>query len=333
MKSFFSRSLSETQRQAFLFFGLLFLSMAFFVSASSDLSGKNIFDDPDHDGLTNAEEKLYGTDPNNPDTDGDGYSDGVEVRGGYNPLKAAPGDKVTPDKVGATTSDGAVSADNLTQNVSKEIATIVQDSQKNPSTDGSSSVSIEQINAAAQKALTSNQDTVTLPDVDMSTIKMKKQSFGKLSGDKKKAKIKQDVQDYVTQLTYIFATSAPRPVTSEDDLRSFSDDATNKILASLSTGNTSYLETLSQNGDKILEQIKDVEVPPQMLDVHIKAIQLARYASSLKGELNVDPNQDPLKMITALSKTQGLLSVVMAFSAQVEQKLQDYDINDISLNL
>jgi hypothetical protein len=36
-------------------------------------------EDPDHDGLTNLEEYQYGTDPNNPDTDGDGLSDGDEV--------------------------------------------------------------------------------------------------------------------------------------------------------------------------------------------------------------------------------------------------------------
>src|SRR5215469_2108220 len=35
--------------------------------------------DPDHDGLTNLEEFQRGTDPNNPDTDGDGISDGDEV--------------------------------------------------------------------------------------------------------------------------------------------------------------------------------------------------------------------------------------------------------------
>lgn len=35
--------------------------------------------DPDHDGLTNLEEYQNGTDPNNPDTDGDGISDGDEV--------------------------------------------------------------------------------------------------------------------------------------------------------------------------------------------------------------------------------------------------------------
>ncbi|MDA1168887.1 MAG: hypothetical protein O3A36_00950 [bacterium] len=42
--------------------------------------------DPDNDGLTNAEERYYGTDPNIPDTDGDSYLDGDEVRNGYNPL-------------------------------------------------------------------------------------------------------------------------------------------------------------------------------------------------------------------------------------------------------
>lgn len=37
-------------------------------------------DDPDGDGLTNAEEAKHRTDPLNPDTDGDGLTDGAEVR-------------------------------------------------------------------------------------------------------------------------------------------------------------------------------------------------------------------------------------------------------------
>jgi outer membrane protein OmpA-like peptidoglycan-associated protein/opacity protein-like surface antigen len=44
--------------------------------------------DWDKDGLTNAEEKALGTDPRNPDTDGDGLSDGDEVHKYHtNPLK------------------------------------------------------------------------------------------------------------------------------------------------------------------------------------------------------------------------------------------------------
>lgn len=42
--------------------------------------------DVDADGLTDAEETFYGTDPLRFDTDGDGYGDGDEVQHGYNPV-------------------------------------------------------------------------------------------------------------------------------------------------------------------------------------------------------------------------------------------------------
>ncbi len=43
--------------------------------------------DSDNDGLSDNMEKKFGTDPNNSDTDGDGYLDGQEVVNNYNPLK------------------------------------------------------------------------------------------------------------------------------------------------------------------------------------------------------------------------------------------------------
>jgi len=41
--------------------------------------------DSDNDGLSDQDEKNYMTDLNNPDTDGDGFLDGAEVKSGYNP--------------------------------------------------------------------------------------------------------------------------------------------------------------------------------------------------------------------------------------------------------
>jgi hypothetical protein len=46
----------------------------------------NASGDIDLDGLTNAEESQYRTNPENPDSDGDGYLDGDEVENGYNPM-------------------------------------------------------------------------------------------------------------------------------------------------------------------------------------------------------------------------------------------------------
>jgi eukaryotic-like serine/threonine-protein kinase len=53
--------------------------------------------DDDKDGLSNAQEILLGTNPNNPDTDGDGLSDGDEVnRYGTNPLlRDSDGDNIS----------------------------------------------------------------------------------------------------------------------------------------------------------------------------------------------------------------------------------------------
>ncbi|MDP2692652.1 MAG: hypothetical protein Q8O88_03380 [bacterium] len=43
-------------------------------------------EDSDRDGLSNLQEEFYGTDPNDDDTDDDGFIDGREVNNGFNPL-------------------------------------------------------------------------------------------------------------------------------------------------------------------------------------------------------------------------------------------------------
>ncbi len=51
-----------------------------------DGTGSGIYDDPDHDGLSNFNEYLHNTDPNDVDSDDDGLSDGDEVGRGMDPL-------------------------------------------------------------------------------------------------------------------------------------------------------------------------------------------------------------------------------------------------------
>jgi len=142
--------------------------------------------DSDCDGLTNAEEKLYGTDMSNADTDGDGYSDGVEVKSGYDPLKAAPGDKIDMGKsASASQSTTATNAPTLSEDYLQNLTAYI--SSKN-----GQSISTADINTFADEQLAKSMgDPVTLdtlPNIDRSQIKILEQSYSSLSDTAKKRK-------------------------------------------------------------------------------------------------------------------------------------------------
>lgn len=61
-------------------------SSSSFPSSTNSITILEAANDPDGDGLTNAQEIAAGTDPFRADTDGDGFGDGVEVTAASNPL-------------------------------------------------------------------------------------------------------------------------------------------------------------------------------------------------------------------------------------------------------
>lgn len=86
------------------------------------------FEDPDHDGLTNLQEFQNGTDPHNPDTDGDGLTDGQEVLMYHtNPLLASTDGTGIPDGV-------EVQTGTLGGSFSVKLAAALRSIDVNPST-------------------------------------------------------------------------------------------------------------------------------------------------------------------------------------------------------
>lgn len=67
-----------------------YLLVIFFLFIPGMVSA-NLLVDSDFDGVPDRDEiEVYKTNPNNPDTDGDGYSDWIELNTGYTPLEAKP---------------------------------------------------------------------------------------------------------------------------------------------------------------------------------------------------------------------------------------------------
>jgi len=67
--------------------------------------------DDDGDGLSNADELLWQTDPLNPDTDGDGFLDGEEVEARHDPLVPAPNDTLDETSPATATTGQVVGLD------------------------------------------------------------------------------------------------------------------------------------------------------------------------------------------------------------------------------
>jgi len=324
----------------FIFVGLIIFSFAFFVFAEDNSqSQNNIFVDSDQDGLSNEEEKTYGTDPNNPDTDSDGYSDGAEVKSGYDPLKPAPGDKIIEDKTAPRVLSESVEktteADsdqiNLTQELSAKVVDLVNTKATN-----NENINIDDLSAISEQ-LTSNTSVTLddLPAIDESTIKIKKQNYSKLSQEEQTAKKKEDDIAYLVAVAYILANNAPQKISTLDDLTKIGESIISQADISSSDFSLSFLDDYISKGNIVLEQIQDVEVPEDMLDFHKKGLTLANYSINLKNDIEASQNKqdDPVATMLKLSKLQNLIDLTLTFSNDVNSKLNTLGISTIPIDL
>lgn len=340
--------LSHVQVSWFVFTALLAVSFSLIAFAGENSSGGSIFQDPDQDGLTNEEEALYHTNPNVADTDGDGYRDGAEVRSGYDPIKPAPGDKIIPNTSGSSSIDmgdfrnaPAVlgvsseqdstangvggSDDTLTNQVSDRIAEILQQSQS----DGSDA-SLEDIQQELSKLVAEGSSNLDLPEVDVEKISVKKQNYDSLSEEERAQKIHDDTAEYVGTVSYILASNAPQTFNSSEELQSMLSVIGGGVTEALSSGDGNYLEGLAEKGQQVLDQLRDVEVPENMLDTHVKAIRIFEYATALKDQVNSSTN-DPIANLLALSQAQGVLTLLLDLANDVNTKLQAANVSEIPL--
>ncbi len=308
---------------------LIVTSFVFFVSAKERADTSNIILDSDQDGLTNAEEKLYGTDINNPDTDGDGYSDGTEVMSGYDPLKPAPNDKLTkPDKkaiivkeVVNTTREQKQDKNNLTQELAKKISQLSK--EKNGA---NKDVSLQQIKELVNQSLDNNNDEEVLTsEISKKDIKIKKEDYSHLSKSEIKQKKKEAFIDYITAVFYILSSNSPEPVTNSSSMASITSQIVKKIANALATRNIQPIKDISQSGEKMLAQLKDLKVPKELVDIDLKALQFAEYTQNM--EKYIKSTDDPLTDIANFSRMSGLAENLISFSQDVQVKFSEYDIN------
>ncbi len=315
---------------SFLVF-LLITSLTFGVMALADEQEAitSYLEDGDQDGLSAEEEKALGTDPTNSDTDGDGYSDGVEIESGYDPLKPAPGDRITPDE--STTTTGGADTDGMTVNLtdvaSDELATIVEEKQVSQE-----ELTSDDLSAAVAKVMENANQEVELPEVKVDDIKVKELPKG-LDDEEMEAEKKQDTLEYLTTVSYILMSNSPVTIRSKEDIGTAALQGVQEMVLALSTGKFDALDDINVKSKKILEEIQGLEVPENMVGTHAKAIQIVSLVSGLGEKMKqVDFSSDPIGQMLEVSKLQGALFTAQSFLDESTQKMTELGITNIPID-
>ncbi len=320
-------------KSLFVFLFLTVFSFGFLALADEQEMITTFLDDADQDGLSIEEEKAYGTDPSNKDTDGDSYSDGVEIESGYDPLKPAPGDRIVPEVITAEegtatsgTAEGNTEVVNLTEIATEELANIVNEKQ-----DVNQEFTNEDFSQAVSNVLQQANQEVELPEVDVDKIKIKELE-AKLSESEKEKQRYQDTVEYLTTIGYILASNSPVTIRSQSDVGVVVMQSIQNMTIGLASGNYKSLDDLAQKTKKIVEEIGDVKVPETMLSTHVKALKilgmLTNFVNKIKG---IDPTVDPLGQMSELAKMQGGLIQLQGFYGEITQQLTTLGLSTMSL--
>ncbi len=276
--------------------GLVILSFGFFVYAQENSAYTNIFDNTSQ------------------------------------PSSSDPSDLSSPLSTTGTsaTSDANTTSDsnNMTQQVAQQILNLANSaSGDSSSSDGSGEITMDQIqNLVNDSMANSKASSINLPQISSNDLKIKKQNYTGTAAEIQQKK-QADFDNYIVAISYIIASNSPAPITSTMSLTDFATNIFNEVALAITTRSEAPLENLSASGQKILAQMKDVEVPEDLVNLHIEGMELAEYAIQIKDYVNVN-SSDPLADIVNLSKLEGLASAAANFYSEVNDKFSQYNTDD-----
>jgi len=216
--------------------------------------------------------------------------------------------------------EASVATGNLTQDMAKRIADITANSDTdNPG------VSMDQIQNIIEAAINQDAENEDIPEIDVDKIKIKKQDYAGLSTKRANEKQKEDFIKYIASLYYIFASNSPQPITSSSDLSKAISSTTESIVYAISKESPQAVRDLSLSGEKISEQLMEVEVPEKLVDLHVKALTYAEHTKLLQKYI-APATSDPVKKLVNLGKLQGFIESLSAFSEEVDSRMDEYGV-------
>lgn len=243
--------------------------------------------DSDQDNLPDWEETLWGADPHNPDTDGDGLTDGEEVKTGHNPLVKGPKDLLTDDLPtlvsGQTKNTPVAEADNITTDLAIDFFQhYLELKRTNPNlTTADKDALINQ--ALAQTPIDLKYKTYSLKELNIST---------NLNEDKS------TVITYKENLKQVFA-SASNPKNTENEIDILTRALQNIATSSLSSSELKKLDPIINSYNSIVKGLVLVEAPNRLALYHLDLVNAYNRVYQNIKYLR-DKFSDPLVLLSVI---------------------------------
>lgn len=244
--------------------------------------------DWDNDGLINREESYWDTDPNNPDTDGDGYLDGEEVASGHDPLIPSPDDVLSTD-------------DNLTMKMSQlALAGLVEGSLKSGSPNYERSLN-DLTTIIAEDAFNSFE-------VDLSKIDLKVVSSDKFSQQK-----------YIEELSPVFEELFMAFIEQMSELENNLNDI--GAFGMAHGGVSKSFKGASSRYDKTFDDLVKTSVPTVWRSNHLGILKLVWELSQASKSV-VSGANDPIKATVGLNRIVQLWDVFPEVTEAYSKKIK-----------
>lgn len=209
--------------------------------------------------------------------------------------------------------------DNLTSQVARKLSALASSTDPDEQ-----EVSLDKLQEIINDSISQKFSDSDLPTIAPGEIKIKKQTYSGSAGQIR-ARKKEDFTNYMIAAYYILSSSSPKPITNNADLNGLADYFTQTVTTALTDRDSSGLTEISQSGQKILDQLKNVEVPEDVIDIHTKAVQFAKYAIMLKPAVTADAD-DPLADLVNISKIKSLTEALISFSGEVSARFNEYGL-------
>lgn len=325
-----------------VFVGLLVAAFVLFNFVGADEDALNYFQDRDGDGLSDTEEKALGTDWQNEDTDGDGYTDGVEVSSGFNPLIPAPGDRFAESEGvrGVEVKGIKKERKNLTQEFIEKLKnrkSVALDTFQEVSGETGLVTDLTEIQKLKNTSLTKEdidnltQETLAGSDIDEEIGIIEEGKFKILpkvvakSTKKKNKAIKKELEEYLAVTGFVMVNSLPFKVDENSDFNEKLDKFMRSIGDDIVTGSRMETKNSKNNLGKAFGELMEVEVPYVVKDVHIRSLSLIKYLLA-QDESVVFSKDDPIAMGLMIGRLQSVMNKMQDAQDELDGILLKYDV-------